>query len=498
MKKIRDWIRAGFGYIYHFIITLMMVYFIIKEIIRYKENNDTPAFAYRKFLNEPKDNYPVTTFCIEEGLGIYSEDYLTSKGLNAADYYNFLSGRELDESNNKKYQKIDFDKTMIRFRDIVKSYKIIGQNANGNGAMTNWRANTGAKNEAEADAEADPDAEADADAEAEPDGSTDGTNEINSSPFYKSYQDPIKLCFSRNNSYGQQGIRAHEYLSLNKTLLKNLDGKLRMYHHQTDQVLKRVCKHIISKDIQEMNFGTLELWVSQVNVLRKRADANEPCDPNVNDDQEVLKATMKKANCTPPYWIDKVSESLAYPRCNASADLRTIHDILRWPDKLMGIFHLYTEPCDKLSSVVTFQEVMKNTENDNSTLLIVVNYLEEMYTEITNLQDFDMPMLWSSMGGFIGMFLGYSLWQCPEMIGGLGSVKKLQKKIISLNIRTLWRTPAMKGAAGFKKNLNKKTDILENKKMRLKIENTATLENKKIRHKIDAFNIVFNAHSQDN
>ena len=528
MKKIRDWIRIGLGYTYHCLITLMMVYFIIKEIIRYRENNDTPAFAYRKFLNEPKDNYPVTTFCIEEGLGIYSEDYLTSKGLTTADYYNFLSGRELDESSNIKYQKIDFDETMIKFRDIVKSYKIIGQKANGNGAMKNWRANTGVKNEAEADVDAEADAEADVDAEsdaeaeaesdaeaeadadaegdsdaeaeaeAEADGFTDGMNEITSSPFYKSYQDPIKLCFSRNNSYGPQGIRAHEYLSLNKTLLRNLDGKLRMYHHQTDQVLKRVCKHIISKDIQDINFGMLELWVSQVNVLRKRADANEPCNPNINDDQEVLKATMKKVNCTPPYWIHMVSKSLAYPRCNASADLRTIHDIVKWPDKLMGIFHLYTEPCDKLSSVVTFQEVMKNTDNDNSTLLIVVNYLEEMYTEITNLQDFDMPMLWSSMGGFIGMFLGYSLWQCPEMIGGLGSVKKLKKIMISLNMRTLWRTPGMKGASGSKKILKKKTDSLENKKMRLNVENTATLENKKIRHKIDAFNIVFNTHSQHN
>ena len=96
------------------------------------------------------------------------------------------------------------------------------------------------------------------------------------------------------------------------------------------------------------------------------------------------------------------------------------------------------------------------------------------------------------------MFLGYSLWQCPEMIGGLGSVKKLKKIMISLNMRTLWRTPGMKGASGSKKILKKKTDSLENKKMRLNVENTATLENKKIRHKIDAFNIVFNTHSQHN
>ena len=81
---------------------------------------------------------------------------------------------------------------MIKFEDIVKSFKIIGQNATGGGAMLTWEAKI------------------------------DGMDETVSPPFYKSYQDPQKLCFSRNNSYGPQGIRAHEYLSINKTLLEKL------------------------------------------------------------------------------------------------------------------------------------------------------------------------------------------------------------------------------------------------------------------------------------
>ena len=65
----------------------------------------------------------------------------------------------------------------------------------------------------------------------------------------------------------------------------------------------------------------------------------------------------------------------------------------------------------------------KNPENDPSSFLLVVNYLEEMYQEIVNHRDFDMEMLGSSVGGFVGMFLGYSLWQCPEMILGLTFLK---------------------------------------------------------------------------
>ena len=383
---------------FRLIVFSIMAYFIVKQVIRYLENNDAPAFAYRKFLDAPKDNYAVTTFCVEDGLGVFDEEYLADLGYSAKDYYAFLSGTELDETNKTKLQKIDFDKSMMKFEDIVKSFKIIGQNATGGGAMLTWKAKI------------------------------DGRDEMISPPFYKSYQDPQKLCFSRNNSYGPQGIRAHEYLSINKTLLEKLDGKIRVYHHQTDQLMKRICKYIISKDIDEIDFGMLEFWVSQVNVLRKRVDANEPCDPDVNDDQAVLTTTMKKVNCTPPYWMNMIPKNLTFPRCNASADLGVIQKVLTAPDKLMGIFTQYTEPCNKLSSVVTFQEKMKNTYNDNSTFLIVVNYLEEMYQEVTNKRDFDMEMLWSSVGGFVGMFLGYSLWQCPEMLLGLSCIKSLKKK----------------------------------------------------------------------
>ena len=125
------------------------------------ENKCSPAFAYRKFLNEPKDNYPVTTFCIEEGLGIYSEDYLTNMGSTAADYHKFLSGAEFDEIDTTKHQHIDFDKALIQFKDIVKSYMIVGQRSTGEGAKVTWNAD-GTEKQLDADAEAEAEAESEA------------------------------------------------------------------------------------------------------------------------------------------------------------------------------------------------------------------------------------------------------------------------------------------------------------------------------------------------
>ena len=105
---------------FRLIVFSIMAYFIVKQVIRYLENNDAPAFAYRKFLDSPKDNYAVTTFCVEDGLGVFDEAYLADVGYSAEDYYAFLSGKEVDETNRTKLQQIDFDKSMIKFEDVVK------------------------------------------------------------------------------------------------------------------------------------------------------------------------------------------------------------------------------------------------------------------------------------------------------------------------------------------------------------------------------------------
>ena len=47
---------------------------------------------------------------------------------------------------------------------------------------------------------------------------------------------------------------------------------------------------------------------------------------------------------------------------------------------------------------------------------ITISYATETFEEITNVRDFDIESLWSSAGGFIGLFLGYSLVQVSEIL----------------------------------------------------------------------------------
>ena len=43
-------------------------------------------------------------------------------------------------------------------------------------------------------------------------------------------------------------------------------------------------------------------------------------------------------------------------------------------------------------------------------------YRSDEYLETTNKRDFGVRNLWSSVGGFIGIFLGFSLFQLVEVV----------------------------------------------------------------------------------
>ena len=44
---------------------------------------------------------------------------------------------------------------------------------------------------------------------------------------------------------------------------------------------------------------------------------------------------------------------------------------------------------------------------------------DKSYQEIVNIQEFSFESFWSAVGGFLGMFLGYSLLQLPELLGNI-------------------------------------------------------------------------------
>ena len=384
---------------------LLTLFLCSLQLMKYFENNDSSSFKYREFLASPQDQYPLFTFCYEKsekqmnGPNLLSTDYLDKRKLNRTKLQNSLRGKE--QTFFLDLYSIDYHEIMPRLNQVIKEYYI-----NTLDCKLTWYSDVNKRQRKEHC-------------------NDEKLKEVD--PMIKTYQDPQKVCFSRNNEFGPQKVRTHERLMLNWEFLKSVNGTLRIYHHNKQQSLRRICKYIISKETSTVKAGKLEFWVSEVTFLRKRIDGKEPCDPNIKDDEEALKVIMKKFNCTPPYWKFMVPKGIQYPDCTSPKQLENIYNVIKEPAQMVRVFKKYTEPCDKMSSTVTFHWRSAKVLNESEEIFdLEFNYLEDTYQEVLSQKDFGMEMLASSIGGYIGMFLGYSLLQCPQI---LSSVSTLIKKL---------------------------------------------------------------------
>ena len=70
----------------------------------------------------------------------------------------------------------------------------------------------------------------------------------------------------------------------------------------------------------------------------------------------------------------------------------------------------------------------KEVENKLDKPCMKILYTEEFYQEIENVRSFNFESFLAGVGGFVGMFLGYSVLQLPEMAKNL---PKLLRRFIN-------------------------------------------------------------------
>ena len=138
---------------------------------------------------------------------------------------------------------------------------------------------------------------------------------------------------------------------------------------------------------------------------------------------------LETTKCKPPHWID-----MDYPICidkdsisransedlrNHSSNHFAIPDFLkRFP---------MCAPCNELKVLTfTIQEIQRRpNESEISTLvpkigseeaILALVFKSTTYKEILQVRAFDIESLIGNMGGYFGLFLGFTLWQAPDAI----------------------------------------------------------------------------------
>ena len=193
---------------------------------------------------------------------------------------------------------------------------------------------------------------------------------------------------------------------------------IRVYLHDSGYLLQNINQEQAeynTKNInQEDTNKRISTRIQQVTRLRKRHDAEEQCDPSIeNDDLRYMQFVTNHVNCTPSYWKPILKGVKHLKECNVE-ELETIH---RFVMDRENVPFFYKPSCVSTS-------ISAITESINAKLLCTgaedfwifrIFYPPKIYTQIVNTREVQLENLGSGIGGFVGMFLGISLMQVPDI-----------------------------------------------------------------------------------
>ena len=412
----------------------LTVYMSVTQFLRYLDNNDKASVSFRQFNHSPRDKYPTYTICFENQKRrefIFNQTYLMNTyGIKRREYFDIISGMHTSEnskdSDSTITSDIDFEKATIHPEEIISEYFV--------------RYNKGLQRFVKATAIKDLKVNSDQSwvnpIQAEYLKSTYNTTfDISQQlSFYKSYQDHKFICLTRNNTYRKDMVRSFERLVIWTKRMNTFD-RIRIYFHHPFQGMRTFFERFHDKayaslHLKAKKFNSFNFRIAQVSVLRKRHDANVPCKTDVRDDQRFFKVIFRKIPCIPPYWKIFHSNVVNYHYCKNSSQINKLWKDLKkieWGDTSQ----LLTQPCDKMSVSTSIEKSNTDAKFIRHLLVFRFSYLNEEYQEIVNSKDFGLQSFWSNIGGFIGIFLGYSLLQTPDLFSYM--ITLLRKKKMNFN-----------------------------------------------------------------
>ena len=274
-----------------------------------------------------------------------------------------------------------------------------------------------------------------------------------------SYQDMTQVCFTRKTNFEEKYFRKIELFALNHAWIKNHfsppnpsnpvtnpginfqatttpsiippNGRVDVYLHHPGQLMRsfgREAMKIEIKEIQNNNYGDGVMFeIDFVSLLRRRADAKYPCNQSLDDEDSKIRQTMMEViGCVPIYWLTFTNPSLGLPKCNSSKQYQEFFKFLDinsnygFVDNRFGkISNLMGDELPPCNEMTVFFKSHTGNYWYESNLILKFDYRLNKYQEIQNKRDWDIENVWSASGGFIGMFLGMSLFQVPDLLDAL-------------------------------------------------------------------------------
>ena len=383
---------------------------VITQVTRFLENRDASSVSYRMFSLLPQDTYPAFSICFTgaEFRWYHDETLYDIFGISPAQYTKILKG-DVGTKYDYNYDSHLFSAMPLKYDDVSDknsedTYLKVSDILYGSEIVTGHTKTTDNYGN-----------------------QIKQTTERNM-PFDIGHQSPDTICFSRKSRDRLGVIRSTDTLKLNYSMLKLVDYKMTemaVILHYPGQLLRSLDNPRYKTTFEYFDRRKiLDLKISNVVVQRKRPDSNIPCNDKIKDEDSYLRhKIVDRVGCIPAYWKSFFMIHGGLKDCNSSIQLEKIN---RHLENIKDVLDSYDPPCVEMTAIIMSTHDQLTPTREEAIINLV--YTERFYQEIENVQDFTFESFWSGVGGFVGIFLGYSLLQFPAF---LDSVPMLMKTITS-------------------------------------------------------------------
>ena len=363
---------------------------------RYLQNESTSLVEFQTYHTTERDIYPSISLCFW-GEGIYKDKNLTQSYEleNVSRYMNFLQGNIWDN----RMLKIDYDSVTLDLKDHVYSVGALNRKWEPLYFWTMMNANK--------------------------QGPESAPTEF--FPFHTSHRHSAVKCFSLDlDANVMPGIAGNVItvveIQFSDIIIPNVQMSYSL--HYPGQFLRGLILDVEDSwniRITSGNVKSKTIVIDMVDVIRRRNTHRTPCGGNsVRDDDSILTSIVETADCKPPHWknID------GYPICNDTRKMREVYVDSNFPTQSTATFlQRFVKPCNQVKTVTSairegtrgpFSHLLKDTRDKSVKLSIV--FRNQDYKEIRHQRDFDFESLVGNIGGYVGLLLGFALWQIPDAI----------------------------------------------------------------------------------
>ena len=390
---------------------LMAVYYTALFSTQYSDNSDAQLISIKKFNQGADNKYPTFTFCFRDTKfhWFHDTEIFNAYGLNATQYQRMLQGETAERyERNKLYRSYiktpvffnngsdqSFDGFYVKITDFLHSLNFQTESSFKETRMPNpqdW-------------------------------------NAMNEPLMHLSHHTADRICFSRKSHDTLGSVRLIDSITINRTRVQfHFKTELEVFVHFPNQLIAtfenpRYLSSIGDLPFPELNYGTfkkyqtLDFKLSETKRIKKRQDSKKPCNQNIQSYDDYLnqligEKMMKEIGCVPIYMKMDLPNNTMIRTCVTPNDLRKAHTIFRNPKQILNENEV---PCDEML-ILTIETINQNPEPKPKDITIRFLYSEKVYEEIQYVKAIGFENWLSNVGGFVGIFLGYSMMQIPEFL----------------------------------------------------------------------------------